>query len=119
MLTGHSRPVDTRTLVSGQKGPWNTNPKGGPFMAKKFRLILTSGVVATAFAIPVGSASADPNGYCGSSANGCAAAQAAGAQCGSGAASGAFGAFGPGNNFAGGADGYQTGLNNSAVCGNR
>lgn len=42
-----------------------------------------------------------------------------GAQCGSGAGSGAFGFFGKDNNFAGGANGEQTGLNNSAVCGNR
>ena len=42
-----------------------------------------------------------------------------GAQCGSGAASGAFGAFGKDYNMAGGANGVQTGLNNSAVCGNR
>ena len=42
-----------------------------------------------------------------------------GAQCGSGAASGAFGAFGKDFNLAGGANGQQTGLNNSAVCGNR
>ena len=43
-----------------------------------------------------------------------------GAQCGSGAGSGAFGYFGgPDNNLAGGADGQQTGVNNSAVCGNR
>ncbi len=42
-----------------------------------------------------------------------------GAQCGSGAASGAFGFFGKDNNLAGGANGQQTGLNNSAVCGNR
>ena len=54
------------------------------------------------------------------------------AQCGTGAGSGAFGAFGDkgdvahdfgvnnlGSNGAPGADGYQTGLNNSAVCGNR
>ncbi len=40
-----------------------------------------------------------------------------GAQCGSGAGSGAFGYFGKDNNLAGGADGVQTGLNNSAVCG--
>lgn len=59
------------------------------------------------------------NDYCGSSANGCAAAANAGAQCVTGASSGSFGAFGPGNNFAGGADGTQTGLNNSSVCGNR
>jgi len=62
---------------------------------------------------------AGSNDYCGSSANGCAQAAAAGAQCGTGAASGSFGAFGQDNNFAGGADGTQTGLNNSAVCGNR
>ena len=42
-----------------------------------------------------------------------------GAQCGSGAGSGAFGYFGKDNNLAGGADGHQTGVNNSAVCGNR
>lgn len=43
-----------------------------------------------------------------------------GAQCGSGAGSGAFGYFGGhDNNLAGGADGTQTGLNNSAVCGSR
>ena len=42
-----------------------------------------------------------------------------GAQCGSGAGSGAFGFFGKDNNLQGGADGFQTGLNNSAVCGNR
>ena len=40
-----------------------------------------------------------------------------GAQCGSGAGSGAFGYLGTGQNEAGGADGVQTGLNNSAVCG--
>jgi hypothetical protein len=42
-----------------------------------------------------------------------------GAQCGSGAGSGAFGYFGKDNNLAGGANGQQTGLNNSALCGNR
>jgi hypothetical protein len=42
-----------------------------------------------------------------------------GAQCGSGAGSGAFGFFGKGLNLAGGADGTATGLSNSAVCGNR
>jgi hypothetical protein len=41
------------------------------------------------------------------------------AQCGSGAGSGAFGYFGKDLSLAGGADGTQTGLNNSAVCGNR
>ena len=42
-----------------------------------------------------------------------------GAQCGTGAGSGSFGYFGKDLNMAGGANGYQTGLNNSAVCGNR
>ena len=42
-----------------------------------------------------------------------------GAQCGSGAGSGAFGYFGRDNNLSGGANGQQTGINNSAVCGNR
>ncbi len=42
-----------------------------------------------------------------------------GAQCGSGAGSGAFGYLGRDNNLAGGADGAQTGVNNSAICGNR
>jgi len=42
-----------------------------------------------------------------------------GAQCGSGAASGAFGFFGKDNNLAGGANGPLTGVSNSAVCGNR
>lgn len=41
------------------------------------------------------------------------------AQCGSGAGSGAFGAFGKGNNLAGGANGPLTGLSNSSICGNR
>jgi hypothetical protein len=40
-----------------------------------------------------------------------------GAQCGSGAGSGAFGFFGTGDNMAGGADGAATGAANSAVCG--
>lgn len=49
-----------------------------------------------------------------------------GAQCGSGAGSGAFGYFGKDNNLGvksdpndPGANGYQTGINNSSVCGNR
>jgi len=77
-------------------------------------LVSTAAVGAMAF--PAFAAS---NDYCGSSANGCAQAAAVGAQCGSGAGSGAFGAFGKDNNFAGGANGQLTGLNNSALCGNR
>ena len=46
-------------------------------------------------------------------------AGAVGAQCGSGAGSGAFGFFGKDNNLAGGANGHETGVANSSVCGNR
>ena len=49
-----------------------------------------------------------------------------GAQCGTGAGSGSFGYFGKDMNLGiksdptdPGANGYQTGLNNSGVCGNR
>ena len=49
-----------------------------------------------------------------------------GAQCGSGAGSGAFGFFGKDNNLGiksdptdPGANGHQTGINNSSLCGNR
>ena len=86
----------------------------------KYRILALAlgGALALAAAVP---AFADGSGgdYCGASANGCAHAAAAGAQCDTGAGSGAFGAFGKDNNFAGGANGTQTGLNNSAVCGNR
>ena len=46
-------------------------------------------------------------------------ATAVGAQCGSGAGSGAFGYFGKDNNLAGGANGQQTGENNASLCGNK
>lgn len=90
------------------------------------RKLITLVAVGAGLAIPA-AATADPpggGGYCVASANGCNAAQAAGAQCGSGAGSGAFGAFGTFSNigihdFRGGANGTQTGLNNSALCGNR
>jgi len=42
-----------------------------------------------------------------------------GAQCGSGAGSGAFGFFGKDNNLAGGANGQATGENNASLCGNK
>jgi hypothetical protein len=46
-------------------------------------------------------------------------ATAVGAQCGSGAGSGAFGFLGTDSSMAGGANGVLTGINNSSVCGNR
>jgi len=75
----------------------------------------TVGVIAAALMMvgaSAGMASAAANdygsqpGYAGAIANsnGCAGA-------------GAFGAFGPGNNWAGGADGTATGIANSTLCG--
>ena len=87
------------------------------------RLIAVAAATA-GLLVPAVAAADPPNGggYCGASANGCDAAHDAGAQCGTGAASGAFGAFGTYgyvHDFRGGATGTQTGLNNSAVCGSR
>ena len=86
----------------------------------KYRILALAagGALALGAAIPA-FANGTGGDYCGASGNGCEHAAAAGAQCGSGAGSGAFGYFGKGNNLAGGADGTQTGLNNSNVCGNR
>jgi hypothetical protein len=80
------------------------------------RKLIISAVVAIALAVPA-VASADLEAY--ETNPGRIQATSVGAQCGSGAGSGAFGYFGKDNNLAGGANGYQTGLNNSAVCGNR
>jgi hypothetical protein len=88
-------------------------------------LLMIAVAIASAGLLAPSMAVAEPpngGGYCGASANGCAAAHNAGAQCGTGAASGAFGAFGTYgyiHDFRGGADGSQTGLNNSSICGNR
>src|SRR5436190_12428205 len=99
---------------------------------KKYVVGATAAVLmAGSMAVPAFAANGG-GGYCVNSANGCSSASTAGAQCGTGAGSGAFGAFGehgdvthdfgvnnPGSNGKPGADGQQTGLNNSALCGNR
>jgi hypothetical protein len=90
---------------------------------KKYIAGATAAILMTgAMAVPAFAAN-NGGGYCVNSANGCQAAQEAGAQCGTGAGSGAFGAFGEhgdvAHDFRGGANGQQTGLNNSALCGNR
>jgi hypothetical protein len=88
-------------------------------------LIASTGLIA-GVAVPAFAA----NDYCGSSSNGCDHAIAVGAQCGTGAGSGAFGYLGKGNNPGDpswdggngtdpGTSGHLTGLNNSALCGNR
>ena len=93
-------------------------------------MITASAVLAGFLAVPVlalaAPAAADAGGYC--SQPGCSqlrtpGAPGAGSQNGTGAGSGAFGAFGTfgdvAHDFRGGADGTQTGLNNSSVSGNR
>ena len=71
------------------------------------RLIMGGIVGAAMLMVPLmGTAHADPNNYRGTvspqgPAVGGARTIAVGAQCGSGAGSGAFAAFGPGNNFGG------------------
>jgi len=92
-------------------------------MTKLLALLAT----IAALAVPA-AALADADGYGNAGSE---QAGLVGAQCGTGAASGAFGAFGTfgyihdfginnlGSNGEPGANGYQTGLNNSGVCGNR
>jgi hypothetical protein len=108
------------------------------FAKKAIAGIALSGALAVPGIALAATSSADANttgGYCVKSTRGCQAAFDAGAQAGSGAGSGAFGAFGNfgdvahdfgANGFptsstdtALGADGFQTGLNNSALAGNR
>jgi len=85
-------------------------------MTKVLALLVT----VAALAIPaVASADTNPGGISYDTLYGVAADNA---QCGTQAGSGSFaffGHFGDRQNMSGGADGYQTGLNNSAVCGNR
>jgi hypothetical protein len=82
-------------------------------------LAVAAGLMVPVLLIPSGAGAA----YCDQSANGCNSAADAGAQCDTGAGSGAFGAFGAkgdvAHDFRGGANGQQTGRNNSALCGNR
>ena len=80
---------------------------------------LTLLALAAALAIPAFADNSIPGPARYDSNPGMAQAGEVGAQCGSGAGSGAFGYFGKDLNMAGGADGAKTGLNNSAICGNR
>ena len=87
-------------------------------MTKVLALLVT----IAALAIPaVALADTNPGGISYDTLYGVAADNA---QCGTQAGSGSFAAFGNFSefgihDFAGGANGYQTGLNNSSVCGNR
>jgi hypothetical protein len=91
-------------------------------MKSTLRTVVAGFALAGALAVPgiafAAASSADTGGYCVKSANGCDTAFAHG----KGAGAGAFGAIGKGGevpNYAGGADGYQTGINNSSLVGNR
>ena len=90
---------------------------------------LVAGAVAVlVLAVPVAASAANPAGISYDTLYGVAADNA---QCGTQAGSGSFAYFGefgyvhdlginnPGSDGKPGANGYQTGLNNSAVCGNR
>ena len=81
------------------------------------KMIIGAAVASVAFGSMAAPAFADLSDYLNNP--GRQQATEVGAQCGSGAGSGAFGYFGKDNNLSGGADGHQTGLNNSALCGNR
>ena len=105
---------------------FNHGEKTVSFAKKTIAGIALSGALAVPGIALAATSTADANttgGYCVKSARGCQAALEAGAQAGSGAGSGAFGAFGNfgdvAHDFSGGADGFQTGLNNSSVAGNR
>jgi hypothetical protein len=95
------------------------------------KLIAVLGM-AFALAVPAAASAEGPASWASDSSKGGAeATEAAGAQCGSGAVSGSFGYFGEhgekhdlginnlGSDGKPGADGHQTGLNNSSVCGSR
>jgi len=88
--------------------------------------------VAFAFAVPAAASAEGPAAWASDpSQGGAQATEEAEAQCGRGAVSGSFGYFGehgvrhdlginnPGSDGKPGASGYQTGLNNSSVCGSR
>jgi hypothetical protein len=89
------------------------------------RKLIVCGLCVLGLALPALASASPPEEYPGNSEPGLeryleiAAHPNENAQCGTGASSGAFGYFGKGSSLAGGADGHQTGLNNSAVCGNR
>jgi hypothetical protein len=87
--------------------------------AKKYLVGGLAGVVIIAGSMGSAFAAGGPPGY--DNNPGRAQATEVGAQCGTGAGSGAFGAFGEqgayGHDFRGGANGPATGDANSAICG--
>lgn len=94
-------------------------------MRKRMSVFIGCAAVVGALALPAAASAEPPVPYPGNSEPGggryeeIASHPNPEAQCGTGAGSGSFGYFGKGESLAGGANGYQTGLNNSGVCGHR
>lgn len=83
------------------------------------KLVMLAAVIAALVFSGIALAADNPGGVSYDTLYGVAADNA---QCGTAAGSGSFayfGHFGYVHDLSGGADGYQTGLNNSSVCGNR
>lgn len=78
---------------------------------------LTGFFAAAIMAVPAFAVDVPATGYCGASETGC---TTAGDQttCYGAGAFGAFGTYGFKHDFRGGANGTQTGINNSNLCGN-
>ncbi len=89
------------------------------------RKLIVCGACVVGLVLPAAASANQSEGYPGNSEPGIgryleiAANPNPEAQCGTGGGSGSFGYFGKGSSLAGGANGYQTGINNSGVCGNR
>ena len=84
-------------------------------MKNNMKKLIVPALVLSLSLLAVAPAFAASSNYCDSSSTGCDTSSSQ-TTC---AGAGAFGAFGSkDNNFAGGADGTQTGINNSTLCGN-
>jgi hypothetical protein len=121
---GGSLPLAIKTVLSAKEIQSNHGEKTVLFAKKAITGFAVFGALAVPGIAFAAVSSAGPGGCTGVAcydANpGRPHAVEVGAQAGSGAGSGGFGAFtGAGNNFAGGANGFETGLANSAIAGNR
>lgn len=88
----------------------------------KFKKTIIGAVASTAllagFAVPTFAATPPAAGYCTASSTGCSTASSQ-TDCYGAGAFGAFGTYGASpHDFRGGANGTQTGINNSTLCGN-
>ena len=81
---------------------------------RRFLIAISAGAMLGGALAAASVSAGASDAYCSNSATGCAQSLSQ-TIC---SLHGSFGAFGKGNNFAGGADGDQTGINNSTLCGN-